>query len=127
MKTNKSRLRPLALIGAVLGVALSTGTAGAASLATTVLEHSASLSASCTATNIGTKDVEIEFDVYRYDGLLSNFTKTLIPQGTGGTSADAGAGADRCVFVIKGSAKNVRASLQIVTQSGDTFATTPAQ
>jgi hypothetical protein len=105
----------------LLGTVLSSQPSLAVTLATHVLTHGASTSASCRVTNIGQSEIQVRVRIFRADTLKTDFVISLAPDQTNGFSAPVGAGQDRCLFSSAASKRQLRAALLVHNSSGDTF------
>jgi hypothetical protein len=101
-------------------VALASSVA-AATVATHVLDHSASVSGSCLATNLSDKGVRVQVQIVRNGVLDFDSAVTVSPGSTAGFILSAGGGEDRCVFIFDGNKEDVRGVLLLNDSTGTTL------
>ncbi len=109
-----SRFSVRFLIGASLALSLA-GTAGAATIATHVLQHDASSTASCVMSNLGKDWIGVNVRIFRNGDKILDFGVNVAPYGTAGYTAPEGGGQDRCVFEFSAPKKSVRGVLLVKT------------
>jgi hypothetical protein len=111
-----------------IGCALLAASAGAGELFSARLGAAGGQTLSCTALNVGRKDVRLTVDLFEpgeYDGTPGSQGSSLPPGGSSGASA-LGPFAAFCRVTYSGNKKSVRASIQVI-QAGSVVAALPVQ
>jgi hypothetical protein len=112
----------------VAGCALSAGSASAGELFSARLGAQDGQTLSCTAVNVGRKEVRLNVDLFEtgeYDGTPGAQGSSFPPGGSSGSST-AGPISAFCRVTYSGNKKNVRASIQ-VTQDNSVVSVLPVQ
>jgi hypothetical protein len=121
----KGRTRRLG--AAIVASVLWAFPAWAGSLQTHVLLNGANVGGACLATNVSSADMDVRFQIYHYNQVVSDYTISIASQETIGFSYPPAAGWHRCVFTFPGSKSRLRGALVLDNGGGTTYVAAEAR